>query len=864
MTNMSISQPTDQGEIVLDFSALLLDTLGFTPDEFVSIGHDAGGEWSTAVMASTDAPEYVTKLPSTANIFFGVNPVRGPARSRAGRGKAEDVTRVSALIADLDVGPCKCPDLDTAEAIGAELSKILGTRTSAITYSGNGLHPYWPISDAQISDGDVGAAQALVRRFGRLVAVVADQQHGAKVDNVSDLSRMLRVPGTLNCKATTNGQGGIPVVTVCGTGKLMTLVQIDERLGEVGICAEDDDPVGDEVISPEKDWRYIPGRDCRYIESMQAGWATDTPSGRNPWMFNQHHRIAAAHRVECFPDQETHQQAIKLLHKRFRQLLATQEPIRAERRYEFRDAQRRAIERVTRKTDEQARAELGGHEHPRAELDEPIPLTQRVEIPPFPVDALPDAIADMVLGVAEATQTDPAMSATSALSALSACTGGRAEIEIRPGWREPLNIYTATIAASGERKSTVQRSMVNPIHDTEKDLRDAGIMARLEAETNKQVATKAAAAAIARAANADPAKDNVDALKADARAAAAIAEAIEVPAIPRLVADDITPEAVASLLAEQGGRLAIISAEGGILDIIAGRYSKVPNMDVWLKGHCGDPLKVDRKGRPPEYIRRPALTLGLMIRPQVLSAIAAQREFRGRGFLARILYAYPVSKVGRRTIAPPPTQHRVKDHYGAVVAILAAGMAGWVGDPAVLMLTPGAQEAITAVEAAVEPTLAGDGELASLADWGGKYVGAIARIAGIIHLAEHGADQGPRKPVDASTIAAAARIGEYFKACAINAFAEMGTDPLTADAAYLLERIRHLGVDEISERDLHSACQSRFPTKADLLPVLRRLVEHGYLAVGPKPKATGGRPASPRYTVREVPTKGAKGTEVQP
>jgi hypothetical protein len=39
-----------------------------------------------------------------------------------------------------------------------------------------------------------------------------------------------------------------------------------------------------------------------------------------------------------------------------------------------------------------------------------------------------------------------------------------------------------------------------------------------------------------------------------------IADAIEVPPIPRLVAEDITPQAVASLLANKGGRLAIISA----------------------------------------------------------------------------------------------------------------------------------------------------------------------------------------------------------------------------------------------------------------------------------------------------------------
>ena len=124
---------------------------------------------------------------------------------------------------------------------------------------------------------------------------------------------------------------------------------------------------------------------------------------------------------------------------------------------------------------------------------DPIPLTQTVPIPPFPVDALPGPIAEMVHAVSEATQTDPAMPATSALSALSACTGGHAEIEIRGGWREPLNIYTATIAAPGERKSAVQLAMVTPMLDAEQQLCRAGMAARLEAETRKQVAMKAAA-----------------------------------------------------------------------------------------------------------------------------------------------------------------------------------------------------------------------------------------------------------------------------------------------------------------------------------------------------------------------------------
>ena len=152
--------------------------------------------------------------------------------------------------------------------------------------------------------------------------------------------------------------------------------------------------------------------------------------------------------------------------------------------------------------------------------------------------------------------------------------------------------------------------------------------------------------------------------------AQAAVDNIDVPEVPRLVADDVTPEAVASLLADHGGRMAIISAEGGVFDIIAGRYNgNIPNMDVWLKGHSGDMIRIDRKGRPPEYIRKPALTLGLMIQPEVLKSIAAQRAFRGRGLIARFLYAMPVSQVGYRKTGAPPLSETVRTVVARVLTV---------------------------------------------------------------------------------------------------------------------------------------------------------------------------------------------------
>ncbi len=191
----------DSTNTLLDFTALLLGTLGHTDGEFTAIGYkdteDTDGVFHTAVMAPAEAAEFAATLPDTADVYFGVNPVRRMPAGR--RGTATDVTRLAALWADLDVKPGGCPNIDVAEAIIAELSIALGSRPSAITHSGHGLQPYLPIADGAITD--TVRAAAFLRRWGRTVAATADR-HDVAVDSVFDLPRMLRVPGTFNNKGT--------------------------------------------------------------------------------------------------------------------------------------------------------------------------------------------------------------------------------------------------------------------------------------------------------------------------------------------------------------------------------------------------------------------------------------------------------------------------------------------------------------------------------------------------------------------------------------------------------------------------------------------------------------------------------------
>lgn len=475
----------------------------------------------------------------------------------------------------------------------------------------------------------------------------------------------------------------------------------------------------------------------------------------------------------------------------------------------------------------------------------------------FPVDALPEWAAEYVTALAEATQTPPDLAGCCVLGVLAACAGGRAVVQARPGWREPTNIYVLPVSRPGSRKSAVVSAATRPLYDVEKELGRRARAAATETITTKDIAQKAADKALRAAANAEGTRR--DELTSEAISAAAQAEAIAVPVVPRLIADDVTPEATASLLADHGGRVAIISAEGGIFDVMAGRYTKgVPVLDVWLKGHAGDQLRVDRKGRESEYIESPALTLLLTVQPAVLSAIARNGAFRGRGLLARFLYSIPESNIGRRRIGAEPVPEPVSDAYQREVRKLAEDLADWT-DPAVLVVvSPDAHELLLDTERLIEPQLAEDGNLGvspSIAEWGSKLAGAMLRIAGLLHLAREG--EAFRTPISRATLADAIRIGTYFSEHARAAFNLLGATG-TSDAGYLLEHLTAKGVEQFTIRSLHMELpRGRFATADDVQAAVDVLDDHGYVRAQPAPDRPGpGRKPSPSYrTHPDVTTK---------
>jgi replicative DNA helicase len=487
----------------------------------------------------------------------------------------------------------------------------------------------------------------------------------------------------------------------------------------------------------------------------------------------------------------------------------------------------------------------------------PIPFGMVGDVPAFPVQVLPGWLGDYVAAVATATQTPPDLPGMLALAVLATVAAGAVEVEPRPGWREPLCLFVAVGMDAGARKSSVFTALTRSVAEFERDQATAALPAITETITLRRIADQAAAHAEAAASKA-PA-DQQEERQAEAVARAAEAANLIVPPVPRWLVDDATPEALAGLLATYG-RIALLSPEGDVFDQMAGRYNQAagPNLGVYLKGHAGDLLKVDRRGRPPEYVERPCLTIGLAVQPEILRGLASRPGFGGRGLLARFLYSLPPSLVGRRDPGAPPVPQAMADRYTLELQALTASLSSTAGDgPTVLTLDPQAGDLLLGFERDLEPRLAADrGDLAHLTGWAAKLAGATCRLATLLHLASHLRD-GWAQPINADTFASAVQLAGYLVEHARAVFDLMGADPRTDDARCLLDWIRRTNQVQFSRRDAHMATpRGRFRKATDLEPALRLLEEHGYLRrLDPEPSRDSqgrGRPASPRFLVNPL------------
>ena len=475
----------------------------------------------------------------------------------------------------------------------------------------------------------------------------------------------------------------------------------------------------------------------------------------------------------------------------------------------------------------------------------PIPFTQHT-LPTFPVYAFPPEIRDYVMAVAETTQTPVDMAATAALAVLALCQQGKYRIRGKDDWIEPLNLFTVIVAEPSERKSAVISHMAGAVH-------------RFEAAYNQQHADAVERSRVEKR-MLEKQQRNLEEMVLKGKAqiedlqdvSMQLANFREVMPM-RLYVDDVTTEKLTSVLSENGGTAAILSAEGGIFDMLSGIYTKNVNIDVFLKGHSGDSIRVDRIGRNSESIMNPALTVLLAVQPNVLSGMMSNGTFRGRGLTARFMYCMPQSRVGDRLYRTQPIPDEVSRCYEVTIHNLLDEEKPQT--PELIYLSPEADKLLEAFAGEVESKL--KNEYSDIPDWAGKLVGAVLRISGLLCRAANAKcadflDLSESAMVSPEQMTGAIAIGRYFTEHARAAYSLMGADDLVKQSKYTLDAIIKNGLTEFTRRDIMRICRS-FKKTEQVQPVLNHLADLGYLALKDTEQPVGkGRPNNPAYLVNPL------------
>ncbi len=478
---------------------------------------------------------------------------------------------------------------------------------------------------------------------------------------------------------------------------------------------------------------------------------------------------------------------------------------------------------------------------------EPIPFDAPARLPAFPLEALPPAIEAFCSAVAGSRQVSPDLPALIVLGVLASTAARRFRVAIKDDYAEPVNLFVAPALEPGERKSATFRDCVEPLAEWERELQEREaprVTVAVEQRKNDEARLEHLRRKAART------DDPAERAEFNAQAKEMAQALTEVPAAPRLMVGDVTPEKLASILAAQHGRIALADAEsGGVFEILAGRYSGNgrANFDVYLRGHAGDDLRVDRMDRS-EIVRDPALTVIIAPQPAVLRALADEPQFRGRGLLARFLYAFPQSLVGSRHFVQSAVQHRVSAAYREAVREILSVEPPTGDEPGhVLRPSPAALEVWRQYHDETEDRQREGGDLRGIRDWASKSPGAAARIAGLLHLAD-GRRQGT--PIGAETMAAAwAIVRDYLTPHAQEAFAMMATDRNVEQARKIASWIARTKRDHLTIRDAHKNFSS-FGEPADFDAPFRILENRSIIKPAPEaPRSGPGRKPSPAYLV---------------
>ena len=149
-----------------------------------------------------DASKKAIQLSQDMDVYYGIG-LQSEKTVDGGRGGADTVVSIPGLWLDIDIKGANhvSEDLPPDRASIKRMLDMSCLKPTVVVKTGGGYHIYWLFKEPMITDNEIDREKAkdLSSTFQRVFQNLASQ-NGWRIDNTSDVSRLLRLPGTYNHK----------------------------------------------------------------------------------------------------------------------------------------------------------------------------------------------------------------------------------------------------------------------------------------------------------------------------------------------------------------------------------------------------------------------------------------------------------------------------------------------------------------------------------------------------------------------------------------------------------------------------------------------------------------------------------------
>ena len=479
----------------------------------------------------------------------------------------------------------------------------------------------------------------------------------------------------------------------------------------------------------------------------------------------------------------------------------------------------------------EAPAPLGGLSHPP---------------PAWPWDALPSALRDMGQSIATTMNVPDELAAAAVLGVASVALGNKAKVAIKSDHRQFANLFFMVSAPVASGKTPAMRPAQAPLLEWEAQAHEIWKEKNSRYETAKRRA-EAQLRGLEKKAEKSTGKDGESVGDIEREMQRIKDDLGEPPPEPVLFCEDATSEALARRIQANNGAIGVLTGEGRkVLAIAKGKYAEGGNIDLWLKGHAGDPTRVHRNnGKPSIVLEEAVIAACVMTQPDSLQSLGEIPELRDSGFLARWLFLVPENKLGEYPTACIPED--VKSRYAKAITGLIEFPLVLAHDgtdaPQVARLTSDGFKAWKVFHDTTKQEIAAQAETLPplLQSWLGKLPEHVARLALLFRAVQHVAERKPLDNIGTAEIAAAVELASVLRAHATRAAGVIGADAGTADARRVWRWIDKRRADLADAREKDTGRRFEAVTARDLQraevcatgdaarDALERLVDTGHL-----------------------------------